>query len=173
MAAGAQRLVSCYANFKIAFCESARAPQLHVERYTMSIHQHVALDMIFAAGIRRQPALVLGGIGTISAYPESSVLTDVSSLLAIGMADLTGPLLGTTKPGLVLSPLIWGAWDVLDAAVLLERLDFTGSYRAIAPRLPKPAMIEAEVAAMAPSIDFKILREPSAMYSENPGHRLS
>ena len=124
-------------------------------------------------GIRRQPALVLGGIGTVSAFPASAVLGDVSTLMALSFEELTEALLDAVSPKLVLSPLAWSDWDVLDVANQLQDIGYAGTYCAITPRLPRPDLITQEVAAKAPKIDFKLLLEAAAMYAENPSARMS
>lgn len=58
---------------------------------------------------------------------------------------------------MVLSPLVADGFDVIDIAIRLAELKYTGRYRAIAEDLPNGNMIRKEVRAHAPDLDFDLL----------------
>jgi len=61
------------------------------------------------------------------------------------------------RPDAILSPLVVGNLDALDIATLLQSSDYKCPYRVIGSVLPSPAMVAAEVATAAPTVDFAIL----------------
>lgn len=63
-------------------------------------------------------------------------------------------------PEIVLSPLFGDDFDVIDIATILRRLGYRDRYLAIAPYMPNTSIIVAEVATVAPAIDFDILVMP-------------
>jgi hypothetical protein len=69
-------------------------------------------------------------------------------------------VLQSFQPEMVLSPLFGDDFDVIDIAATLRRLGYRGRYRAIAPYIPNTSIIVAEVACVAPAIDFDILVMP-------------
>ena len=70
--------------------------------------------------------------------------------------DVTAALLRVTAPDLVLSALMGDDYDVIDLALRLALLDFTGRYRALTSGLPNPRVVLAEVHQVAPGIDFDL-----------------
>ena len=69
---------------------------------------------------------------------------------------MTAALLRVTAPDLVLSALMGDDYDVIDLALRLALLDFTGRYRALTSGLPNPRVVLAEVHQVAPDIDFDL-----------------
>ncbi|WP_168769065.1 hypothetical protein [Yoonia maricola] len=70
---------------------------------------------------------------------------------------LTAPMFTEVSPIMVLSPLVADGFDVIDIAIRLAELKYTGRYRAIAEDLPNGNMIRKEVRAHAPDLDFDLL----------------
>jgi hypothetical protein len=66
-------------------------------------------------------------------------------------------LLARLDPRLVLCPLLGAGFDALQVAERLERLGWTGRLRVLAPALPAPAMVEAELAARAPGLTVDLV----------------
>ena len=75
----------------------------------------------------------------------------------VGFADLDAKRLADVAPDIVLSALLAPDFDVIDLALRLEELDFTGRYRAISDDLPSPGVVVAEIRQHAPGIDFDVL----------------
>jgi hypothetical protein len=71
--------------------------------------------------------------------------------------ELSTETLASVQPDIVLSPLMCPAFDCLDLAMLLERLEFRGRYRVMAPALPKPKVILTEIALLCPQLDFSFI----------------
>lgn len=83
----------------------------------------------------------------------------------VEFSDVTDELFQTFAPSVVLSPLLAHGFDCIDLAQVLCRLGFKGRYRAMAERLPDPHLIEAEIGAMCPALDFGILT-----FADQPGY---
>lgn len=66
-------------------------------------------------------------------------------------------LLAALAPDTVVAPLMTPGWDVLDLAAQLHGLGYTGRVLIDAPRLPRPAMVLAEVQAQCPTLAFGFL----------------
>jgi len=101
--------------------------------------------------------------GTASPAPDDPVPNvqagPVLSLPGVHFAnarDLGRGLLATLCPDVILSPLVVGLSDVIDIATHLQQLGYAGRYRALAADLPDPALVIAEVRAVAPNLDFDL-----------------
>ena len=77
------------------------------------------------------------------------------------IAGLSADVLRDLVPEMVLSPLIGDDFDAIEVAVILRRLGYKGSYRAITADLPRSVIICAEVKAVAPDIDFDLIVLPA------------
>jgi hypothetical protein len=66
------------------------------------------------------------------------------------------------RPDIVLSPLVCPSFDCLDLAAVLHGFGFAGRYRVLAPDLPNPSIICAEVSALFPGLDFDLVFLPSS-----------
>lgn len=73
------------------------------------------------------------------------------------LADLSARLLDRLRPDIVISPLFGPGFDAIDVALALERLGFSGQFRAVTPDLPQPSLVRREIASLAPGLDFDIL----------------
>lgn len=74
----------------------------------------------------------------------------------VQLDDLDQVLLVQLEPWLVLSPLIFDRYDVIDLAQVLVALDYQGQYRAVCSHLPQPDLVREEVARYAPGLDFDL-----------------
>jgi len=70
--------------------------------------------------------------------------------------ELDSTLLELVQPEIVLSPVFSSNFDCADLSLRLSDLGFTGSYRALATELPRPAMVEREIRVLCPTLDFAI-----------------
>lgn len=75
----------------------------------------------------------------------------------LSFADISESILTQYNPTVVFSPVLASNFDCIDLAILLQQVGYTGSYRAMAKDLPKPDLIEREVAHICPRIDFSIV----------------
>ncbi len=67
--------------------------------------------------------------------------------------EITEELMGALSPDIVMSPVLTRAFDCLDLAQALEATGFRGRFRVVAPDLPNPNVIQAEIRALCPALD--------------------
>lgn len=75
----------------------------------------------------------------------------------ISFDEISENILAHYNPKVVFSPVLASNFDCIDLAILLQQVGYTGSYQAMAKDLPKPDLIEREVAHICPRIDFSIV----------------
>lgn len=85
-------------------------------------------------------------------------LPDVDGVAFVDFADLTAERLASEAPDFVISALMDTAFDALDLAHVLSEFGYQGCYRAVTEILPRPALVLAEVAAIAPELDFDVFQ---------------
>ena len=73
------------------------------------------------------------------------------------MDDVGETLLETLRPSLILSPVLSPRFDCIDLAIRLHAARFDGPYRALTSALPDPEMIEREIRALCPGLDFGVV----------------
>lgn len=73
------------------------------------------------------------------------------------LSALTEGALATLEPALVLSPVFTPMFDCVEVATRLVQAKYTGPYRAMGLRLPKPQMVQREVRAACPDLDFAVI----------------
>lgn len=73
-----------------------------------------------------------------------------------GFDDLTPEYLDQIEPSVILSALACRDFDVLDLALRLKELAFSGRFRVLVRDLPQPEVVTREVRAAAPGLDFSI-----------------
>ena len=118
-----------------------------------------ALVVPVARVSRRRVALVLGGLVSLKTIPIAAGLGDMRTILSVALPEITLDLMARLMPQIVLSPLVWDDYDILDAAAHLHGLGFLGEYRVVCPSLPDPKLILTEVETIAPGLDFGMLQE--------------
>ncbi|MBV1867195.1 MAG: hypothetical protein KUG69_04715 [Marinosulfonomonas sp.] len=74
----------------------------------------------------------------------------------MNFSEVTAELLAIIRPNVILSPLLCLSFDCLDLAHILQSGGFRGSYRVLAPDLPDPTVIKAEVRSIGPDLDFDV-----------------
>lgn len=79
---------------------------------------------------------------------------------ACPLAGLTPARLAQVAPHVVLSPLAWAEADAWEAARRLHEIGYRGRYLALAGALPDTRLVEREIAAAAPGIDFRLVALP-------------
>lgn len=99
-----------------------------------------------------QRVLVVGELGG-AALP----LTPWQVLRFAEIDEVGAELLDAVRPDIVLSPLLSRSFDCVDLAQILSFTGFRGRYRAVAPRLPQPELIVAEIGQLCPDIAFDLI----------------
>ncbi len=80
--------------------------------------------------------------------------TDITYL---AFADVTADALARLRPEVILAPLVGPDFDCLDLAERLSGAGFHGRFRAVAPKVPDPALVRREIAERFPALDFDLL----------------
>lgn len=88
---------------------------------------------------------------------------ETGQLKSCSLADLENDWSVQARPDAVVSTLFWREGDVLDATRILCRKGFVGPYRALTPPLPRKRIIEKEVRALCPLIDFEVIEVTDGM----------
>jgi hypothetical protein len=70
---------------------------------------------------------------------------------------LTRQMLETVLPDAIVGPLITSAWDIVDLAIVLEDLGFTGDLYALTRPLPRAELVVREVGAVCPRLTVHLL----------------
>lgn len=73
------------------------------------------------------------------------------------ISDLTPAFLELHKPNVVLSPLVTSQHDILELAIVLDKLNFEGQFRVLVAPLPNPEVIVSEVRFECPALDFDLI----------------
>lgn len=99
--------------------------------------------------------LVVGNVELLlSAEPK---LPRSSDTIYCVIADLTKAFLEHHQPHIILSPLVTSQYDVMELAILLDRLNYTGRFRVLTAPLPDPSIILDEVCFECPALDFDLI----------------
>ena len=80
------------------------------------------------------------------------------NMVYLSFLDLTEDVLSQHGPSVVYSPAVASDFDCVELALLLHNIGYTGAYRAVAPHIPRPELIEREIAQICPRLDFKLLK---------------
>lgn len=119
-------------------------------------------------------------MGTATKAMKAAETVEQAVMLVIGSADnwakgpdegasdyhfvdyraLGAEVLETLRPSVVLSALFGAGYDAMDVATRLRQMGFGGRYRAISDPLPNPDIVRAEIAQVAPGLDFDLLSLP-------------
>ena len=106
---------------------------------------------------RRREVSVLA-VGEPDEWERQGCLTSsLGNMVFVAFHEVPGGLLDELQPSTVVSPALAKGFDCIDLAILLNRLNFNGNYRAMADNLPKPSLIEAEIAQLCPRLHFEII----------------
>ncbi len=97
-------------------------------------------------------------IGELARWKRAGrVVPNLEGFSFIDFVDLTGAVLHSLMPEVVLSALFGNSFDALDVAKRLNQSGFAGRYRVVAMSIPSRGLIVSEVRAVAPTLDFDIL----------------
>ncbi len=113
--------------------------------------------------------LVVGRLSTLQRGPrvaqQVAAVAPTQDLHFCEYQELAAEVLHDIQPTVVLSVLLGPDFDALDLARRLRELGYTGMYRALTAGLPDPALVRAEVANVAPDLDFELFNISAAMGS--------
>ena len=84
----------------------------------------------------------------------------------VDVSDLTAELLAHHNPDIVMSPLVVRDADAVEIARVLGTLGFSGRYRVVADDIPNSDVIQGEVSAVAPYLDFAIISLPVGLFED-------
>lgn len=87
---------------------------------------------------------------------EGEVLPQHAQLAFADIWDVTPQLLTSLSPALVLAPLLSRSFDCVDLAARLYDAHYQGRYRIMAPQLPKPDLVLAEIRSLFPGLDVDV-----------------
>lgn len=73
---------------------------------------------------------------------------------------LSRQMLDSVLPDAIVGPLITAAWDIVDLAIVLEDLGFTGDLFALTRPLPRAELVVREVGAVCPRLTVHLLEMP-------------
>lgn len=90
-----------------------------------------------------------------------------SCFIFANIHEITAAMIAVNKPEVILSPLLCPSFDCLDLALILSNINYNGRYRIMAPALPKPKVILAEIAMLCRSLDVEFIfdSERSNLYA--------
>ncbi len=100
--------------------------------------------------------LMVGFDGPISLFGFGDEPHEAIYLAAERFFDLQTGSFQSLGARLVLSPLVMDRYDAMECAEKLDRLGFTGLYRAVIDRLPDAQMVTREIKAAFPRLDFAV-----------------
>lgn len=83
-----------------------------------------------------------------------------AAIVMTGYANLDGILLARVAPDRIVIPLFAPEFDAPQALEHLAELHYRGKVTVVAPRLPAPRMVLAELRASAPGMAVDLLSEP-------------
>ncbi len=79
-----------------------------------------------------------------------------------GFEEVDAGFLNRVKPDIVLSPLLCRTFDCSDLAQSLQSTGFSGRYRIMSPRIPRPTVVLTELRSLYPSLDIDIILDSVA-----------
>jgi hypothetical protein len=92
-------------------------------------------------------AALLGGTG-----PDL-----VEGIRHASLADLDAAFLAEHQPSVLILPLFAASYDAMTAIELLEALHYAGRIAVLAPSLPKPRLVEAELRKLGPGTRLTLI----------------
>lgn len=120
------------------------------------IHSHSAL-IGTTSDAERRPFVRALAVGEPQEWQRQGHSLPKEGLAFIAFHEVTQVTLDYLSPGIIFSPVLAKSFDCIDLALELNRLGFSGQYRAIAQDLPNPSVIEREVRQLCPHLDFKLI----------------
>lgn len=96
-------------------------------------------------------------VGNVKEWAKIGLLS-TENIMFLSFHEISRATMELYTPEFIVSPVLSGEFDCIDLAQLLDSIEFAGAYRAVGSNLPRPGMIEREIASLCPRLDFAILR---------------
>lgn len=106
-------------------------------------------------GFREPITIIAGDMTTWDAHAQP--LPTMDGLTFVDIEDLSAELLHSTGAEIIMSSLFVRNFDAIEIARRLQEIGFGGRYRVVMESLPNASLVESEVAASAPDLDFAIV----------------
>ena len=111
-----------------------------------------------ASSVENDASVKILAVGSLEEWSQQGFSTPGSrGVIYLEFHQVTEEVIREMSPGVVMSPVLARDFDCIELAIQLHNLGFDGSYRAVGKGLPKPRLIEREVAQMCPRLNFEIL----------------
>ena len=85
-----------------------------------------------------------------AALPGPEGQFEIVGARRVGFGAVDAGFLASVQPGFVIVPLFAAAFDAMMVVERLEALGYAGRIAVVAPALPKPALVEAELRGLGP-----------------------
>ncbi len=97
-------------------------------------------------------------VGDVQKWTElGRQLPKMANLVYCEYVDVTVAFIEDLAPDFIFSPLVSRNFDLIDLAVLLEKIGYKGAVRALIPALPNPQYILSEIMALCPNLDVDLI----------------
>lgn len=107
-------------------------------------------------GTSLQPMIL--AVGDVRQWiAEGRALPNDSQIAFAEFHEITTELMDALTPDIVMSSVMTRAFDCLDLAQALQETGFRGRFRVVAPELPNPKVIQAEIRAICPALDVAFI----------------
>lgn len=94
---------------------------------------------------------------------SETLMPSSSAVFYLDFKDLSADVLRAVNPDVVISPAIGATFDCLELAEFLEKAAFSGRYRVVLDKIPRPEIICREVRHTHPLLDFDVISEKPAL----------
>lgn len=86
----------------------------------------------------------------VAALGCAALIVPMPDLLHVSLAQLDAAFLEAHQPSLIIFPLFTATFDATAAIEQLQALGYAGRLAVLAPDLPNPRLVEAELRGMGP-----------------------
>jgi hypothetical protein len=93
----------------------------------------------------------------ISATAAPLTRNEVGEVITTSLEELTGDILASARPDRVICTLFGAGLDAYAVIERLESLGYRGQITVLAPQLPRPSLVEAELRAQGPGRRLTLL----------------
>ncbi len=105
-----------------------------------------------------RPRPIILAVGDVRQWVSSGRALPADSQIAFAeFHEISAELLQTLTPDIVMSPVLTRGFDCLDLAQALQASGFRGRFRVVAPDMPNPKVIQAEIRALCPTLDVAFI----------------
>ena len=101
---------------------------------------------------------VILAVGDVRQWTRAGRALPADSQIAFAdFHEINEDLLQALSPDIVMSPVLSRSFDCLDLAQTLYESGFRGRFRVVAPDMPNPRVIQAEISALCPALDVAFI----------------